>query len=63
MRNEKINAIVKVNNLPNVEEEGFMVVRRDEYDASLWYYGTYDTEDRAKEVAVEIGNGLYLEVR
>ena len=63
MRIEKIYAEVKVNNLPDTEEEGFMVVRRDEHDASLWYYGTFDTEDRAKEVAIEIGNGLYIEVR
>ena len=61
MRIEKINAIVKVNNLPEVEEIGFMVVRQD--DGELWYYGTFDTEERAKEVAIEIGNGLYIEVR
>ena len=31
-------------------------------DTELWYYGLYDTWERAKEVAKELGNGVVLEV-
>ena len=40
----------------------YLVVRRDEHDASLWYYGTYDNKERAQEVALEIRNGIVLRV-
>lgn len=61
MRSETINVTVRVNNLPDAKKAGFMVVRQGARE--LWYYGTYETEDKAKEVALEIGNGLYFEVR
>jgi hypothetical protein len=61
MRIKKIIATVKINNLPDYDDAGFMVVRQD--DGELWYYGTYETEERAKEVAIEIGNGAVIEVR
>ena len=38
-----------------------MVARRDEYTSELWYYGTFDTEERAYEVARELDNGIVLE--
>lgn len=41
------------------EKSGFIVARRAE-DATLWFYGLYDTADRAQEVAIEIGNGVVL---
>lgn len=55
---------VKVNNTPSKIHKGFMVARLDirEGRASLWYYGTYDTEERAHEVASELGNGVVMEV-
>jgi hypothetical protein len=28
----------------------------------LWYYGTYETEERANEVALELENGVVLEM-
>ena len=43
------------------DKDGFLVVRRDD-DASLWYYGLYDSEETARNAAKEIGNGLVLEV-
>lgn len=57
--------IAEVNNVPHpITEPGYLVVRRDEHNASLWYYGLYDYDciDLAYEAAVEIGNGIVLEV-
>lgn len=31
-------------------------------DAELWYYGVYDTWERAEEVAKELGNGVVFEI-
>jgi len=31
-------------------------------DSELWYYGMYETWERAEEVAKELGNGVALEV-
>lgn len=61
MRNENLMACIHVKNLPQYIDEGFMVARQD--SGEVWYYGTYDTEEQAKEVAIEIGNGLYFEIR
>ena len=41
------------------DEHGFMVVKVDGTD--LWFYGLYDTQARAEDVAVEVG-GILLEV-
>ena len=61
----KINSIVRaeINNMSEnaMNKDGYLVVRRDE-DASLWYYGLYDDEKTAKDVAIEIGNGFVLGV-
>ena len=57
----RVNAFV--NNVPLgviMSEYNFMVARLVEND--LWYYGLYETRDRAKEVAKELENGLVLEV-
>ena len=54
----------KVNNLPkhDISEYGkYIVARIDEYERKLWYYGVYDTPEKASEVAIEIGNGIVLE--
>ena len=52
----------EIHNMPeDRDRHGFMVVRRSE-DGSLWYYGTYPVKERAEEGAVEIGNGIVLEV-
>ena len=60
MKIEKVYATVKVNNLPAHIELGYMVVRQ--VKGELWYYATYDTEEKAKEVAIEIGNGMWFKV-
>lgn len=69
MRDMQLSAYLNIKNLP--EDIGrlyrkdyrnkYIVARRVE-DASLWYYGTYDTLDRAIEVAKEIQNGIVLRV-
>lgn len=41
-------------------DEKWLVVRRDEESAELWYYGVYDDEEMAYSVAQEIGNGVVL---
>lgn len=61
MYNCRIHGIVEVNNTPDkLREDGFMVVRYCEN--GLWYYGTYETKERAEEVAEEIGNGFVVEI-
>jgi len=61
MKNGNVNGILKINNLPSYELDGFVVVRSD--NATLWYFGMYDTHERAFEVAMSLGNGLVVEVR
>ncbi len=58
---EYIYCKTEINNMPAESEHGYIVARRDA-DASLWYYGTYQVKEKAHEVAVEIGNGIVLEV-
>lgn len=52
-----------IKNLPPVErlKGNFIVARRDDYTAKLWYYGTYETEERAYDVALELENGIVCE--
>lgn len=55
--------IAEVKNMPHpIVEQGFLVVRRDDHDASLWYYGFYAYRTSAENAAAEIGNGIVLEV-
>ena len=44
-----------------IENEDKVMVARL-VGSELWYYGLYDTWERAKEVAKELGNGVVLEV-
>jgi len=53
--------VAKIKNTPKVVKSGWVVARRDDFTAELWYYGTYDTEERAYEVAQELDNGVVLE--
>lgn len=58
---EYIFCRAEIRNMPeNRDRHGFMVVRTE--GVQLWYYGTYPVRERAEEVAVEIGNGIVLEV-
>ncbi len=59
----ELNVTIRVYNMPvsRNTRKGFMVVRL--VDAAMWYYGTYDEYNRAREVALELGNGLVVEVK
>ena len=49
---------VNILNLPKTPREGYVVARVD--DTELWYYGTYETQERAVEVAKYLGNGIIV---
>lgn len=53
-----MNYTVNILNLPKEPKEGYVVARV--VDTELWYYGTYETEERAREVALELGNGIIV---
>ena len=53
--------IAKVKNTPKIVKSGWMVARRDDYTAELWYYGVYETEERAQNIALELENGIVIE--
>ena len=61
MNSRVIEAKVGVNNMPAHPTKGFMVARC--VMGSLWYYGTYDTQEKACNVAYELENGVVLFVR
>lgn len=57
-----MKAEIKINNMPDKIICRYVVVRRcDEDGLSLWYYGQYNKEEQAEEVALEIGNGFVVE--
>ena len=59
----KINVFADINNITNQPTtNGYLVVRRDERTAALWYYGFYENKERAERAAFEIRNGVVLEV-
>lgn len=39
----------------------WVVARRDEYTAELWYYESYDDETRAHDIAEELDDAIVLE--
>lgn len=53
-----IDAKIFVNNMPAHSVHGFMVARC--VMGSLWYYGTYETAEKAKDVAYELENGVVI---
>ena len=56
-----VNCKVSVRNLPDHPlGTGYLVVRN--CDLVFWYYGFYDSYERALNAAIEIGNGLVLGV-
>jgi hypothetical protein len=60
----RIEGKIIIRNVPesivNGSRTGFVCVSVSESD--LWYYGCYDTFERASEVAFELGNGMVIEV-
>lgn len=52
---------VNIQNVPEyAKEDGYIVARL--VDAELWFYGCYDTEERAIEVARQLENGVVCKV-
>lgn len=52
----------KVKNTPyDVKSRMFVVARRSKYTAELRYYGMYDDEQEAYNVALELEDGVVLE--
>lgn len=50
---------IKVKNMPNLKGyEGFVVARL--VDGELWYYGIYDSFERAEEVRSCFENGVIV---
>ena len=53
-----VYAKVVIKNLSKVTY-GFIVARL--VDGELWYYGVYETQERAEEVAQTLGNGFVIQ--
>ena len=62
MNSEMLNVKAFIRNIPPIERRrsGWIVARRDDFTSMLWYYGTYDTQERALDVATELDNGVVL---
>jgi hypothetical protein len=63
MANAYIRANLFVTNCPIdiIGSDSTVMVARL-VDGELWYYGLYDTWERAEEVAKELGNGVVFEI-
>jgi len=57
----RVHLFVKNCPLSIIRSESTVMVARL-VDAELWYYGLYDTWERAEEVAKELGNGVVFEI-
>lgn len=59
MSNRVLDVKVSIMNCPEQPlKTGYLVARV--VDSLLWYYGIYNTMDKAAEVAVELGNGIVM---
>ena len=56
----KVKCNVKINNVPDYAKKGFIVARKADH-GELWFYGCYDTEEKAYYVCREI-DGICFEV-
>jgi hypothetical protein len=60
----RIEGKIIIRNVPesivNGSRTGFVCARVSQTE--LWYYGCYETYERASEVALELGNGIVVEV-
>lgn len=54
--------IAEINNTPDYAEEYPYIVARP-CETTLWFYGAYDTEARAKEVAFEVDGLVFYNER
>ena len=58
----KTPVLIMIKNMPSeIQESGYLVARRNELSAELWYYNFYKDKNIANRVALEIGNGVVLE--
>ena len=61
-----INVKARIYNMDeDLPGKGYLVARQfitAEQGASLWYYGFFEEKKRAERAAVELGNGVVLEV-
>lgn len=61
---KKLDCKITIHNVPesiaNGSRTGFICARVNLPD--YWYYGCYNTLERASEVAMELGNGIVVEV-
>jgi hypothetical protein len=57
----RVNLFVKNCPIDIIGSDSTVMVARL-VDGELWYYGLYDTWERAEEVAKELGNGVVFEI-
>lgn len=60
MSPDQVLVTIRVQNMPRKGVNGWMVARP--HGSKLWYYGTYNTEFRATEVAEQLGTAVVMEV-
>lgn len=58
MSKERRVKVVIYNMPPSAED--FVVARL--VNTELWYYGSYETQERAEVVAEQLGNGVVLDI-
>ena len=53
---------IEIYNMPDIKsmEHGFVVVRQD--SGKLWFWGIFSAKEKAEDVAIELGNGVVIEV-
>ena len=58
MKNKNTKCQIMINNYPSYELREYTVVKGVEH--AFWFYGTYDDEGKAFEVAKALGNGFVV---
>ena len=53
---------VEINNV-SAGQSPYIVARYSQDTKSWWYWGRYDTKERAEEAAAEIGGAVFTEVK
>lgn len=56
----KLKSNLEVNNLPDYPLQKFTVFKL--VNCGLWFWGTWDDEQMAKDVAQELGNAVVVEL-
>lgn len=64
MKEMKTVAVATVNNVPEYAKEmRFWVVSHNKVDGSFWFYGSWDEEESAKDVAKEIEGYVLMNIK